>query len=73
MSRFLQSALGAIVIALILSACSPVRPWERGLLARPEMQWDPNVLQSGLYGQVYYSKEASRGGANAAGAGCGCN
>ena len=56
-----------------LSACEVVRPWERGTLARPEMQLDPNALQSGLYDQVYFSKEAARGGTKAAGAGCGCN
>ncbi|MCY3731136.1 MAG: DUF4266 domain-containing protein [Rhodospirillaceae bacterium] len=50
-----------------------MQPWERGALARPEMQLDPNSLQSGLYEQVYDSKEASSGGTNTAGAGCGCN
>ena len=60
-------------VVLALSACESVRPWERGTLARPEMQLDPNALQTGLYEQVYYSKEASRGGSKTAGAGCGCN
>ena len=73
MSRSLQSVLGAGVVTLALSACAPVQPWERGLLARPEMQWEPSALQTGLYEQVYYSKEAARGGTGAAGAGCGCN
>ena len=68
-----RSGLVAVVVALALPACAPVQPWERGLLARPEMQWEPNALQTGLYEQVYYSKEAARGGTRAAGAGCGCN
>lgn len=60
-------------LALSLAACASVKPWERGMLARPEMQLDSNPLQTGLYEQVYDSKEAAGGGTKAAGAGCGCN
>ena len=73
MRRSFHCALMALAVASVLSACTAVRPWERGALARPEMQLDPNALQTGLYEQVYYSKEASRGGTKTAGAGCGCN
>ena len=68
-----QVAATAAALALVLSACAAVAPWERGSLARPEMQLDPNPLQTGLYEQVYDSKEASSGGMKTAGAGCGCN
>ena len=37
------------------------------------MQFDPNSLQTGLYEQIYESKEAASGGTKTAGAGCGCN
>ena len=60
-------------LALVLSACAAVAPWERGTLARPEMQLNPNPLHTDLYEQVYDSKEASSGGMKTAGAGCGCN
>ena len=73
MTRTLRNALIVASMAAALSACEAVRPWERGTLARPEMQLDPNALQTGLYDQVYFSKEAARGGTKAAGAGCGCN
>ena len=73
MTRSLRNVLIVASMASALSACEVVRPWERGTLARPEMQLDPNALQTGLYDQVYYSKEAARGGTKAAGAGCGCN
>ena len=73
MSRSLHRILIVVAVASVLSACETVRPWERGTLARPEMQLDPNALQTGLYEQVYYSKEAARGGTKTAGAGCGCN
>lgn len=61
------------VVALLISSCTTVQPWERGTLARPEMQLNTNALESELYDQVYYSKEASTGGNTVAGAGCGCN
>ncbi len=69
----MRSLLSGAALALWLCACSSVQPWERGTLARPEMQLEPNSLQSGLYEQVYDSKEASSGGSKTAGAGCGCN
>ena len=76
MSRALHNLPSILIIAAMtstLGGCETVRPWERGTLARPEMQLDPNALQSDLYRQVYYSKEAARGGTTTAGAGCGCN
>ena len=73
MRRSPASLLGGATLVLWLSGCASVQPWERGTLARPEMQLDPNSLQSGLYEQVYDSKEASSGGSKTAGAGCGCN
>ena len=60
-------------VALFSGACTSVEPWERGALARPEMQFDPNPLHGDLYEQVYDSKEAASGGSGTAGAGCGCN
>jgi len=63
----------AMLATLLLSSCTVVQPWERGTLARPEMQLSADQLGDALYEQVYFSKEASSGGAGAAGAGCGCN
>ena len=73
MKRLSGSLLIGAGVLLWLSACATVQPWERGTLARPEMQLDPNSLQTGLYEQVYDSKEAASGGTKTAGAGCGCN
>ena len=73
MIRSTRLFLPVAVIVFALSACEAVSSWQWGTLARPEMQLDPNVLQSILYEQVYESKEASRGRAKTAGAGCGCN
>jgi hypothetical protein len=50
-----------------------VAPYDRGYLAETGMQWDSNSREAKLTGHVYTSKEASSGGAGAAGGGCGCN
>lgn len=69
-SRFLTLLLLALTL---LSACAEVRPWERGYLARQEMGWDSDPLESALNDHIFFSKEASSGGNSAAGGGCGCN
>ncbi|MEP4146217.1 MAG: DUF4266 domain-containing protein [Halioglobus sp.] len=61
------------MLTLLLCACETVEPWERGTLAKPEMQWETDIMESRLQGQVYTSKEAASGGSGAAGGGCGCN
>ncbi len=69
----LRTALLLAVAVLLLASCADVRPWERGYLARDEMAWDPDVLESALNDHIFFSKEASSGGNSAAGGGCGCN
>ena len=54
-------------------SCTTVNSWERGVLAKPEMQWQTNALNSSLDNHIYFAKEASFGGTGAAGGGCGCN
>lgn len=66
--------LGLLLISIsLLTACSQVRPWERGYLAKKEMGWESDVLESALNDHIFFSKEASSGGNSAAGGGCGCN
>jgi len=62
-----------LIAILVVTACTNVQPWERGNLARPDMQFAPDALDAALQDQVYDSKEASSGGNKSAGAGCGCN
>lgn len=69
----LATLLALLVLALLLSSCTPVRAWERGHLAKREMAWDPDSLGAALDSHVFFSKEASSGGTSAAGGGCGCN
>ena len=66
-------ALVAALSMLAAAGCTPVRPWEREILARPEMAWDPDPLEATQRAHVFFSKEASLPGGGAGGGGCGCN
>jgi hypothetical protein len=61
--------------AALCGGCSQLspRPWEKDLMARPEMQLNPQPLRAAADDHVYFSKEASSGGRGFAGGGCGCN
>ena len=71
--RRLQATLLLSICSLMLVSCVDVRAWERGYLAREEMAWDPNSLESSLNDHIFFSKEASSGGNSTAGGGGGCN
>lgn len=67
---------------LIVSGCSTsgqiftfdeVKPWERGTLAREDMQLITDAMDQSVDDHIYFSKEASRGGSGIQGGGCGCN
>ncbi len=57
----------------VLSGCITVKPWERGTLAKPEMQLVADPAGNAMDEHIYFSKEASVGGAGVGGGGCGCN
>jgi hypothetical protein len=69
------SILGAMVGVVLIAGCSSlgVKPWQRDVLAREEMQLDSNPLDAAIDDHMYFSKEASSGGRSFAGGGCGCN
>lgn len=71
----MKNLTGLCLVVVALSGCSTavVQPWERGILAKDEMQWQGDTMDTILRNQVYASKEASSGGTGAAGGGCGCN
>ncbi len=61
--------------SLYLSGCSSwgVKPWERGVLAQPEMTVESLQHEYATDDHIYFSKEASSGGRSFSGGGCGCN
>ncbi len=62
-----------LLCSFVFVGCATVSPWQRGVLAKPEMGWSPDPLESTLDGHIYFAKEASSGGGSASGGGCGCN
>jgi hypothetical protein len=65
----------AVPGALSLAGCSSVgvKPWQREMLAREEMQLDGNPVDASIDDHIYFSREATSGGRGFGGGGCGCN
>jgi hypothetical protein len=61
--------------AVIAAGCTSlgVKPWQRDMLAREDMQLNNNPIDAAIDDHLYFSKEASSGGRGFAGGGCGCN
>jgi len=61
--------------AMLGTSCVMTRvpPWDRDLLAEPEMLPVPEAVELGIDEHVYFSKETAHGGAGVGGGGCGCN
>ncbi len=68
-------AAGVLAGVVMLPGCTSlgVRPWERELLSRQDMQLDGGGLDDAIDDHMYFSKEASSGGRSFGGGGCGCN
>lgn len=74
--RLATTRLLLAAMAIGLSACAglgDVKPWEKGLLAKPEMGFEGDRLETMLSEHTYASKEAASGGNGVGGGGCGCN
>ena len=64
------------VMVVCLTGCASlntVKPWEKGNLAKPEMVFDSDRVDSAFVEHIYSSKEGASGGASVGGGGCGCN
>ena len=61
------------VVLLLASGCATVHPWDRDLLAQKKMSFNPSPMLQAIDAHIYFSKEASMGGIDASGGGCGCN
>lgn len=56
-----------------LTGCAGVEPWDRDVLAQPQMQIVSDPAETAADEHIYFSKEASSGGRGFGGGGCGCN
>jgi hypothetical protein len=62
-----------LLMTLACVGCAEVRPWERDVLARQDMSWEPDPLGAELQNHIHFSKEGSLIGGGGGGGGCGCN
>ncbi len=65
-----------IAVAVLVTGCESmpkVQPWQKGNLAKHEMAFDPDALETRFADHTYFSKEGASGGASVGGGGCGCN
>ena len=68
-----------LIVGLLLglgfatTSCIRVKPWERELLGRQDMAWEPDGIEANRDSQHYSSKEASMPSGGGGGGGCGCN
>jgi hypothetical protein len=69
-----SATLAALLHALAgCTAITPVLPWQKGVLAKPEMSFEVDRLEAAFTEHIYSSKEAAAGGSGVGGGGCGCN
>ncbi len=73
--RRLPRWTAAALAALLLGACANPgpKPWERDLMARPEMALDAAAVDGSIDDHIYFSKEGATGGRGTSAGGCGCN
>lgn len=68
---FVLAALTASVS--LAMGCVAVKPWEKDLVARPDMAWNEDPRFSTIKGHIGFSKEGSLPAGGGASGGCGCN
>ncbi|MGH7742111.1 MAG: DUF4266 domain-containing protein [Candidatus Eiseniibacteriota bacterium] len=64
-----------LTLAALVTSCAttPVKPWDRDLLAQKKMRFVPLRIENAVDEHIYFSKEGSMGGSDLGGGGCGCN
>jgi hypothetical protein len=67
------AALIALAVAICGCAAQAPKPWEKGVLAKPEMTMNADPLDQRFQQHIYASKENASGGYGVGGGGCGCN
>lgn len=75
MTALARSALllGALALLSGVTGCVAVKPWERDLLARPDMAWNDDPRLAAVRNHIGFSKEGSLPAGGGASGGCGCN
>lgn len=73
--KIISTRISLALIVMAAAGCTSigVKPWQRDMLAREDMQLNNNPIDAAIDDHLYFSKEASSGGRGFAGGGCGCN
>lgn len=68
-------AVSFLLLVVAMSGCANIgaKAYQRSYLAKPTMQLDSDAISASFDDHIYFSKEASSGGAGFGGGGCGCN
>ena len=71
------SILACCCSLLLVSGCSPIKPWvkpyERQNIADPIMSFGRDPIQDAYMSHVHDAREGASGADGGAGGGCGCN
>ncbi|MBI1180788.1 MAG: DUF4266 domain-containing protein [Alphaproteobacteria bacterium] len=68
----MRRILPLVVLVACAAGYTTVEPWQREVLARPDMASSPHPGVSAMADHAYESREAAGGAAKAGGGGCGC-
>jgi Domain of unknown function (DUF4266) len=69
----MKSIAFALLVALGSVGCVPVKPYQRELLSKKIMVFQPDPYADVLDQHMLEAREGSVGGYGSAGGGCGCN
>ena len=73
MKKLIVLASSLMLSVLIVGCSTPVQPWQKGNLAKEDMAFEPDPLQTRFVEHTFHSKEGATGGLSVGGGGCGCN
>ena len=62
-----------ILFSVVATGCARVKPYERELLAKPTLTFQPDPHEDVLDNHMLEAREGAAGGYGSAGGGCGCN
>ena len=62
-----------ILFSVVATGCARVKPYERELLTKPTMTFQPDPHKDVLDNHMLEAREGAAGGYGSAGGGCGCN
>jgi hypothetical protein len=69
----MKKLLLILLVSAATGGCVRVKPYERELLAKPTMTFQPDPHEDVLDNHMLEAREGAAGGYGSAGGGCGCN